>query len=389
MTAALFWLFALLFGYVYAGYPLLLWLATLARMPRAGTPGYQPRVSILIAAHNEQAWIHAKIRNALEVDYPADRLQVIVASDGSSDDTLALAQSVQDERLIVLDIRERGGKANALNQALAHADGDIVVFTDANVFFQPQAVARLAAHFADPACGCVSGRVDLQPMNDDDTGEPLGEGFYMRLERFLQARESRLDTLVGTDGALFAARRELVEPLPAGLILDDFLIATRIAAAGHAVRYEAAARAMERVPASVAQEFRRKVRIAAGCFQVLPQLGFLRRPWQRPRLWTLFVSHKLLRWLSPWLLAGLLVTSALLAGQALYAAALGLQLALYALAVIGWWCPGCRHWLPVYVPYYFAAVNLAFALGLWRQLTVGQPVTWERVDRDARSGTGT
>lgn len=382
MTSFLFWLASALLVHIYAGYPAFLYLITLGRTPPVRDTGHRPTVSILIAAHNERAWIERKIHNALASHYPSDRLQVIVVSDGSDDDTLELAQGVRDTRLEVIEVSPRQGKANALNVAIARATGEILVLTDANVFFEPDAVARLAAHFADPDCGCVTGRVDLQPM---DAGEPLGEGFYMRLERFLQERESLHSTVVGTDGALFAARRELVSPLPAGIVLDDFLIAMRIAATGHAVRYEAGARAVERVPASVAQEFRRKVRIAAGCFQVLPLLEFIRRPWQRPLLWTFFVSHKLLRWCSPWLLLIVLVTTLWQAAHPFFAAMLLLQLLLYGLALVGWLCPACRHRSAVYVPYYFAAVNLAFALGLWRQLTQGQSVTWQRVDRDSQA----
>lgn len=379
----LFWLATFLLVYHYAGYPALLYIATIGRPLPPRAVDFRPTISIIIAAYNEQAWIEARIRNALATDYPRERLQVIVVSDGSDDDTLALANGIDDERLQVIDVQPRQGKANALNQGIAQASGAILVLTDANVFCEPAAIARLAEHFADPACGYVTAHVELQPL---DTAEPLGEGVYMRLERFLQARESLLATVVGTDGALFAARGELVPVLPAGIVLDDFFIATHIAAAGHAVRYEAEARAVERVPASVAQEFRRKVRIAAGCFQVLPFLEFLRYPWRQPLLALLFVSHKLLRWVSPWLLLVILVSSATLApAHPLFLLVVALQAGLYGLALIGWLCPQCRRWPGVYVPYYFAAVNLAFAMGLVRQLTRGQTATWQRVDRADQS----
>jgi cellulose synthase/poly-beta-1,6-N-acetylglucosamine synthase-like glycosyltransferase len=203
----------------------------------------------------------------------------------------------------------------------------------------------------------------------------------MRLERFLQALESRTATVVGTDGAMFAARRSLVPLLPRDLILDDFFIAMRIADAGYRVRYEPAARAVELVPASVAQEFRRKVRIAAGCFQVLPHLSFLRHPWRQPVLWSLFVSHKLLRWLTPIFMAGMLVTSAALARDPFWLAIFSAQALFYALALIGWRIGAARPYTVVYIPYYFTAVNAAFALGLVRWLRGRQAATWQRVDR--------
>ena len=380
----LFWASAVLLAYVYAGYPLLLALWSRGRPVHRGVPGHAPSVTVVVAAYDEAFYIRDKIRNALELDYPPDRLQVVVVSDGSDDGTADLARQIADDRLVVAEVRPRAGKANALNVALEHATGEIVVFTDANVFFAPDAVARLAAHFADPACGAVTGRVDLLPLgaaNGNAPEEPLGEGAYMRLERLLQACESRIGSVIGTDGAMFAARRRLLEPLPRGVILDDFLIAMRIASAGYAVRFEDDSRGRERVPASVSQEFRRKVRIAAGCFQVLPLLRFLRRPWHRPQLWFCFVSHKLLRWLAVWAMLALLLASAALAAHPFYAAALAAQVACYALALIGWMFPRARRVTAVYVPYYFAALNLAFGVGLWRHALGGQAVTWQRVDR--------
>ncbi|WP_067561472.1 glycosyltransferase family 2 protein [Halofilum ochraceum] len=374
----LFWLCAVLFAWVYFGYPVVLALGSRARAPAHGDPDHRPTVTVIIAACNETRWIRDRIRNVLDADYPHDRLQLIVVSDGSDDGTTEIARSIADERLLVLEVQPRAGKANALNRAMQHTTGEIVVFSDANVLFDADGIARLAAHFADPACGAVTGRVELQAL---ESGEPLGEGIYMKLERFLQAGESRIATVVGTDGAMFAARRSLVPQLPHNLILDDFFIAICIAGAGHRVRYEPAARAVELVPASVEQEFRRKVRIAAGCFQVLPHLEFLRHPWRQPLLWGLFVSHKLLRWLTPAFMLGMLVTSAMLADAPFWLAMFAAQVVFYGLALVGWRAPAVRRFAVVYVPYYFTAVNIAFALGLLRWLRGGQSATWQRVDR--------
>lgn len=383
MMAWVFWSCAVLFTYVYAGYPLVMavWSAFCSRdRPRGAGAEPLPTVSVIVAAYNEAFYIVDKVANALDLDYPADRLQVIVVSDGSDDGTSELVRAMSDPRLKFLEVRPRRGKANALNTALEHATGDVLVFTDANVLLDAGAVRRLAAHFRDPGCGCVTGRVDLLPMGSD---EPLGEGAYMRFERWLQARESEVATVVGTDGALFAARRELVRALPENVVLDDFLIAMRVADQGRCVRYEGTATAVERVPASVSQEFRRKVRIAAGGFQVLRWLEFPRRPGKWPALWFCFVSHKLLRWLSPWWMLGLLIASAWLTiqGEALYGAALIAQLAFYVLALAGWLFAPARRFAASYVPYYFTAVNLAFLFGLRRYLFGGQSVVWRRVDR--------
>lgn len=374
----LFWTSAVLFAWVYFGYPATLAVWSRSRAPAHGDPAHHPTVSVVIAACNEARWIRERIHNVLDADYPPDRLELIVVSDGSDDGTTEIARSITDERLLVLEVQPRAGKSNALNRAMLHATGEIIVFSDANVLFDADGIARLAAHFADPACGAVTGRVELQALESE---EPLGEGVYMRLERFLQERESRVATVVGTDGAMFAARRSLVPVLPRNLILDDFFIAMHIAGAGYRVRYEHAARAVELVPASVQQEFRRKVRIAAGCFQVLPHLEFLWRPWRRPVLWFLFVSHKLLRWLTLAFMAGMFIASIALASDPFWLVVAAVQAAMYTLALIGWRAPASRRYIAIYVPYYFTAVNIAFALGLWRQLRGGQSATWQRVDR--------
>lgn len=374
----LFWSCAVLFAWVYFGYPVALAVWSRSRTPTHGDPAHCPTVSVVIAACNEETWIRDRIHNVLDADYPRERLQLIVVSDGSDDGTTEIARSIGDERLLVLEIQPRAGKSNALNRAMRHATGEIIVFSDANVMFDTEGIARLAAHFADTACGAVTGRVELQAL---ESGEPLGEGIYMQLERFLQARESRVSTVVGADGAMFAARRALVPVLPDDLILDDFFIAIRIAGTGYRVRYEPAAHAVELVPASVQQEFRRKVRIAAGCFQVLPHLTFLRHPWRQPALCALFISHKLLRWLTPVFMAGMLVASAVLAGDPFWLSVFAAQAVFYGLALIGWRIPASRRFAVVYVPYYFTAVNVAFALGLLRSLRGTQNGIWQRVDR--------
>lgn len=373
-----FWLSALAVGYAYVGYPLVLWVGARITPPPPAPREIAPRVTIVIAAHNEARYIEDKVRNALEQDYPRESLQVVAVSDGSNDATAERARRVQDSRLTVVEITDRGGKAHAINAAFAHATGEILVFTDANVFFEPDAVRTLVMHFAEPTCGAVTGLVELVAM---ESAEPLGEGAYMRYERFLQSREAHVATMIGTDGALFAARRSLVDTLPPEIILDDFWIAARVADKGYAVRYEDRARGREWVPAAVAQEFRRKVRIASGGFQVLPHLGFLRHPWHKPTLSLFFISHKLLRWIAPFPLLMLLIGSAALAAQPLYLAAFYAQLAFYMLAALGAGMRGARRFMLIYTPYYFAALNAALFVGLLKYLSGHRNALWRRVSR--------
>lgn len=365
--------------YMYFLYPLGLWLLGFF----VKEPSFQcvdlPRVSLIIAAYNEEKYIHEKIENTLSQEYPDEKFQIIVVSDGSSDRTLEIANNFEDDRLTVIEVTDRMGKANALNQGLKLVKGEIIVFTDANVFFAPDAVQMLVKPFADKCCGAVSGRVELVAI---ESGEPLGEGAYMKYERFIQKCESKIQTMVGIDGGMFAIRRELVNEIPVNIILDDFYLAMRALEKQTKILYEPDAVAKEPVPASVAQEFRRKTRIAAGGFQVLRHIGFLKHPLRNIVATTFFISHKLLRWLSPFFMIALLVSNAyLLSVGGAFVLLFFFQVVFYLLAMIGAMVPGLRERTFIYVPYYFSTVNAAFFIGFWKHLLGAQKVTWSRVDR--------
>jgi biofilm PGA synthesis N-glycosyltransferase PgaC len=376
ITAVVFWCSVLLLAYTYAGYPLLLalWPKRRAEEPPRH---HQPTLCIIVSVYNEKRYVLEKIRNSLKA--VGARGQVIVISDGSDDGTTELAGSVRDNRLLVLRNSVRRGKAYSLRKAMPHVQADISVFTDANVFFRPGAMRRLTEPFADPACGAVSGKVALVALDD---GEPLGEGMYMRYERFLLRAESRLGTMVGADGGMLAVRTALVPDFPPGLVLDDLFIVVKVIEAGYAVRYQPRAQGSEPVPARVEQEFRRKVRIAAGGFQLLRHLALVRAPWRWPLPAAMFFSHKILRWVS-----GLFMVTALLANIALasasvgYALLLGVQGAAWAMGIIAWIAAPLRGNMFFYPIYYFGAMNLASLVGLWKTIMGSQSGVWQRVDR--------
>jgi len=378
MLISLFWVSLFTIFYVYVAYPALLWFWGRGRRPQQYEPMEPPSISIMISAYNEEQYIEKKIQNALSIDYPRERMQVIVISDGSTDKTLEIANSFDDDRLKVIEVVERKGKPNALNQGLRHATGEILVFTDANVFFDKAAIGFLINPFSNVKCGAVSGCVELVAMED---GEPLGEGAYMKYERFIQSYESLLHTMVGIDGGMFAIRRQYVTEVPEGIILDDFYLAMRAIANNAQITYEPKATAKELVPASVSQEFRRKTRIAAGGFQVLKYIDFLKRPFKDIKVTLFFVSHKLLRWLSPFFLIVLFFANVLLVDSGVFAVFLWLQFMLYGLALVGVFFPRLRGHTLVYVPYYFVAMNAACFIGFWKNLLGTQKVTWNRVDR--------
>ncbi len=375
-----FWLMAGAVLYSYVGYPLLLWLRASVRGKdnRLQLRKDWPAVTYVVAAHNEEQYIRKKIENALALDYEPERFRVVVVSDGSTDRTDEIARSFDDDRFSFLRVDDRGGKAQALNRALETIDSEIVVFTDANVFADKDAVRRLVeCLFADDV-GAATARVELVASTDS---EPLGEGVYMRYERWIQKLESSFWSVVGVDGALFAVRRKYLSPLPRNTILDDFRTALEVAMAGQRIVYEPAARAVEEVPAEVSQEFRRKSRIAAGGFQLLRDVGYRKLHSAPGRFLFSFVSHKLIRWYVPFLLIGALIASALLSGSLVYRGLFFAQVVLYGIALVALFFPRVRRLSIPYVAYYFVSLNAALLVGWFRAKRGTQRVTWRRVDR--------
>jgi cellulose synthase/poly-beta-1,6-N-acetylglucosamine synthase-like glycosyltransferase len=370
--------------YAYAGYPLL--LAVLARLlGRSPAPADErrglPTVSLLISAYNEEKWIGQRIANALAQDYPADRLQVIVASDGSSDRTTAIARQWalrHPGRVYVHDFQARRGKANVLNDLLPKAEGEVVVLSDANTFFAPSAVRQLARWFSDGEVVAVCGKLQLV---DPASGRNV-DSVYWRYENFLKEREAQLGALLGANGAVYAIRRERYVPIPADTIIDDFVIPLLMKLRSHGrIIYDCEALATEETPPHVRDEFRRRARIGAGGFQSLARLWPLLLPSQG---WTClaFFSHKVLRWLAPLFLATALVANLLLIGQPAYQWLLALQVGFYATAAIGTFVPGSGR-LPrlLRLTTLFASMNAALAVGFWRWLAGTQQAVWQRTAR--------
>lgn len=365
-----------LLGYTYAGYPLLIGLLARVR-PRPWTQdeSLTPRVALIIAAWNEGQVIREKLENALQLDYPKDRLHIWVASDGSDDSTVAQARTFETRGVHVLEL-PRGGKTATLNRAVAALQApeqeppDILVFSDANVFFEPDALRKLVRNFADPTIGGVSADVRLRPE-----GFSLGEsqGLYYRYERFIQTCESQAGSMIGADGGMYALRTRLFSPVPAHILNDDFVLSMGVIRQGLRLVYEPDAVAWEDSPQSAQAEFKRKIRVEQGNFQAL--LEDLIWPPADARLERFcMLSHKVLRWFG-FLPLGVALGSGLLSlGGPLPLRLLTLpQVAFYALAAAGAWqdargrleSQGSR----LTLPYYFVLENLAAARGFWRSRT--------------------
>lgn len=372
---SVFWLSALVVAYVYAGYPVL--LACWARWrplpaPRPAAPSDDlPTVSIVIAARNEAARLAARIENLLALDYPADRRQIIVISDGSSDDTLrVLAAFGPAVETVAAPPR---GKASSLNAGVARATGTILVFADARQMFAPDAVRELVAPFTDPAIGGVTGEllldceasdvagrragaerrlwIDRRTREDRGPGRRLdvdrrgrivstvadGVGLYWAYEKQLRRWESCVGSTLGATGAIYALRRSLYRPLPDNAILDDVLTPMRAVLAGYRVVFSGRAFAFDRAAIDADAEQRRKVRTLAGNVQILGQEPRLLIPVLNP-VWLQYVSHKLGRLLVPYALLSLFAASIALSEQAaIYTLALIGQCALYVLGGYGAW----------------------------------------------------
>ncbi len=379
----LFWATLVLSVYTYLGYPVLVGLlARLRPRPHRCAP-IEPTVTLLIPAHNEAVVIAAKLDNALALDYPRDKLQIRVLSDGSSDGTDEIVLRYAGRGVELQRIDPRGGKPNAINHGVAAARGEILLLCDANTMFARNALRQLVRHFADPAVGAVTGDVRLR-SRDAIHGE--GEGLFFRLERHLQVSESALWTAIGVDGGMFALRRSLYVANRRDTLIDDFVIAMNVAKTGARVVYDPEALAEEDSALDPGQEMRRRMRTTAGGFQSLfegrgrPRLG-------QPVLWFAYLSHKGLRWLGPLTLALLFAANlAVVAVAPVYAVLLGLQVLFYGLAAIG--VRRQQAALPrlLCVPYFFCLTNAASVVGFWRWWRQSQPVTWAQAERHAAAG---
>ncbi|WP_242343975.1 glycosyltransferase family 2 protein [Anaeromyxobacter terrae] len=393
--ATLLWLSLGLVAFSYLGYflVLLVWdgardaLSALRfvaggedRRARRETDAW-PRVSIVFSAFDEEKCIRHKIENCLALDYPADRLEIVVGCDGCTDRTAEIARGAGGDRVTVHELTPRAGKPAAISKLVPAARGDIVVLTDANVMVEPGALRALVRRFRDPAVGAVVGRLRLY----NPTRAEFEESLYWKYETVLKYYEGKHGAVLGANGGLYAIRRILFSPIRADTIIDDFVIPVRIAVRGWKVPYEPDAVAHEETTEDAGREFVRRARIGAGDWQALARVPDLLDP-RTGFLFFSFVSHKLLRWATPFLLAVALVLSVPLAAQPgawLYRALLLGQLLFYGLALAGPRAATGRLRRVASLAHYFVTMNAALAVGLWRFVRGTQRATWERTERVA------
>ena len=387
LSVAVFWTGIALLAYVYIGYPLVAAIrARVGRRPQLRGP-VTPRVSVVVVAYNEADRIEERIENLLALDYPAGMLDIVIGSDGSTDDTVERARRYQKYGVRVLAFHQRRGKPAMLNDLVVRVGGEIVMFADARQRFERGTLRAIVANFADPTVGAVSGELVIEP-SAGAAAAGHGAAFYWRYEKFIRSAESRIDSTIGATGAIYAIRRELFEPIPADTLLDDVLIPLRIVRRGYRVLFEPRARAYDAASATARQEFARKARTIAGNFQLFAREGWLFDP-RRNRLWFETISHKVLRLLVPVLHVTVLAANvpAAAAQTPLYQWLLAAQLAFYAAAFCG--ClqkRGTRRFIGFAVPYTLCLLCWSTMVGFYRFATHRQPITWERTPVPAQVG---
>jgi cellulose synthase/poly-beta-1,6-N-acetylglucosamine synthase-like glycosyltransferase len=386
---AMFWACLLLLLFSYFLYPAILFVAySLCQIRRdwkylisrqdSRTPsptGQQvPTVSLVIAAHNEENVLAAKIANTRRLDYPTDKLEVIFVSDGSTDRTNQILQDVGDSHIHIALLPKRSGKATAINNGVALARHDILIFSDAATLFAPDAIKKLVRHFCDKSVGVVCGSLQFRATQESRQTE----GLYWKYECMLRLMEGRLGATLTASGAIYAIRRVCFQELAPDTILEDLMIPLNARKQGFRIVYDPEALAEDSSALSVTGEFTRRVRLAVGSFRAIGDL--IHTPLNGFTLLAFF-SHKLLRWIIPFLLIGIVVSSGLLVRLPVYRTALAIQGILCIWAVIGYLFPHRMKRIRFgLIGYFWLAMNLAFLVGFWRFLFGHGDESWQRVN---------
>ncbi len=389
MLKFIFWICFFIVGYTFLGYTIILWiLVSLKKIFSKNSISTKeaelPSVCLFVPAYNEIDYIDDKVKNLFELDYPKDKIQYLWISDGSDDGTYEKLLSYPD--LQVIQLPERKGKINAINQGMKYVENQIVIFSDCNAFLSKESINEIVHKFRNSKVGCVAGEKRIV-RDDDSNAASFGENIYWQYESFMKKMDAELNTVIGADGGLFAIRKELFEEVESDTIIDDFVISLRIVQKGYKIAYAPKAYVAETASANVQEELKRKIRIAAGGLQFLFRLPALLNPFKYGWLSFQYFSHKVLRWIfAPFALLGLFIVNLLIfiyegtpRELSFFLTFLILQLTMYLLAVLG----GIFHAKKVkpralFAPYYFVVMNYASIAGIFRFIKGKQKVTWEK-----------
>lgn len=376
-----FWFALSYLAFIYVGYGMLIccWNRLFFRKKLLQNNDL-PVAAIVIAAYNEEGYIRAKLQNTLTQDCTYSRFNVYVVTDGSYDATNDIVREFPEVRLLWHP--ERKGKASALNRVMRHIKEPVTIFTDANVMLSSNAIARLLRHFQYPEVGAVSGEKRVLPSKN--AGAADGEGLYWKYESFLKKQDAQFGTLMGAAGELFAIRTSLYAELPEDTLLDDFMISMEVIRRGYTIAYDPGATASELPSAGLKEEFKRKVRIAAGGIQSVLRLPERLNPFNGIRIWFQYFFHRFSRWMiAPFLLPLLFIANMIIAQEdTLYLVLLLLQIMFHGLATLGWLQSSKGQSSGVLrALFYFDFMHYCALVGWWRALTGSQPSKWEKAAR--------
>lgn len=383
-----FWLLFLLIFYCYLAYPLL--LAVVARLaPKPVRKGaHEPRVSVVLSVWNEEDVIERKMRNLLSLDYPREKIEFWIGSDGSTDQTEEILANIRDPRVHTIANSQRQGKMATLNVLVdaarrnTPAGDDIIVFTDARQEFEQNAITKLVSNFADPAVGCVSGELIFK-QKEGEGGTARGVNLYWNYEKFLRSQESKIHSLLGATGAIYAIRKELFEQIPIDIVLDDMYVPLKIIQKGYRAILDDSAKAYDRAADSPREEHRRKVRTLFGNYQIFGIFPDMFNPLRSP-VAIQFFSHKLLRVIAPFLMIALFAVNVPLTVIGFYRLAFAFQILFYVMATAGALSRHQKHGIfkfiskACYVPYVFCLLNFSALVGFLNFLASKQEVTWRK-----------
>ncbi|NIR44999.1 MAG: glycosyltransferase [Gammaproteobacteria bacterium] len=383
---ALFIVALALVAYPYLVYPLLLYALTRNRDgPAPPPPAVElPPVTVITSVYNEAAVIVDKVKNLLCLKYPTDRVRIVIASDGSQDDTVPLARNASQghAHVEIIDFETRRGKASVLHDLVTRAQTDIVALSDANTFFEPEALERLTRWFSDPEVGCVCGHMELIPAVEGSRNESM----YWTLETRLKQWENRVGAVLGANGGIYAFRRDAYEPIAENTITDDFVLPMLIRKRGYRIVYDSTAVATEETAPTISHEFKRRTRIGAGNLQALSWTRDLLRP---SAGWTAFTywSHKVARWVAPILLVSAFLIALTQMDAPFYRGVAIVGMVLLAVALTGWLLERAGRRVPqgLAAPYAFVALNLALVAGAVQFIRGKQYARWSRTPRGTES----
>ncbi len=350
--------FVFLILYVYFGYPLIiLIIAVINKKNVQKNENFEPKVSLFIAAYNEEDIIEQKLKNSLQLDYPTDKLEIVVISDASTDRTNEIVSRYRPKGINLIELSERKGKTAGQNLAVKHATGEIIIFSDANALYREEAVRKIVRNFADQSVGCVCG--ELVYYSKDKTLIGDAENVYWDYEKFIKRQENRAASILGANGSIYAVREKIFIPLPNDII-SDFIEPFKIIEQGYRVIYEPEALSFEQSTTNFHEEYHRKKRIINRSFHALLYYKTFLNPLKYPMLSFQLISHKLMRWLVPIYLLIIFIVNLFLLDSLFFQIAFGLQLIFYAIAIMGYilekksW-----HNILFYTPFYYCLVNVA------------------------------